>query len=39
MDAALAGLVGALGGGVIGTDGAWGAALIDFRAARYQADT
>ncbi|NEA65369.1 hypothetical protein [Streptomyces sp. SID12488] len=39
MDAALAGLVGALGGGVIGAAGAWGAALIAFRAARYQADT
>ncbi|MCX4856602.1 hypothetical protein [Streptomyces canus] len=38
MDAALVGLVGALGGGVIGAAGAWGAALIAFRAARYQAD-
>lgn len=34
----MAGLVGALGGAVLGAGGAWGAALIAFRAARYQAD-
>ncbi|WP_432182066.1 hypothetical protein [Streptomyces sp. NBC_00063] len=39
MDAGLAGLVGALGGAVIGAGGAWGAALIALKAARYQADT
>lgn len=38
MDAATAGLVGALGGATLGAAGAWGAALIAFRAARYQAD-
>ncbi|AZM57181.1 hypothetical protein DMA15_35330 [Streptomyces sp. WAC 01529] len=38
MDAALAGLIGALGGSVIGAGGAWGAALVAFRGARYQAD-
>ncbi|MFE1545828.1 hypothetical protein ACFW61_35970 [Streptomyces microflavus] len=38
MDATVAGLVGALGGAVLGAAGAWGAALIAFRAARYQAD-
>ncbi|MFJ6615041.1 hypothetical protein ACIQPT_32750 [Streptomyces sp. NPDC091289] len=38
MDATVAGLVGALGGAVLGATGAWGAALIAFRAARYQAD-
>ncbi|MFE0377816.1 hypothetical protein ACFW1M_20030 [Streptomyces inhibens] len=38
MDAGLAGLIGALGGGFIGAAGAWGAALIAFRGARYQAD-
>lgn len=34
----MAGLVGALGGAVLGAAGAWGAALIAFRAAKYQAD-
>ncbi|MFI2620548.1 hypothetical protein [Streptomyces sp. NPDC018584] len=38
MDAGLAGLVGALGGATLGAAGAWGAALIAFRGARYQAD-
>jgi hypothetical protein len=38
VDAAIAGLVGALGGGLLGATGAWGAALIAFRGARYQAD-
>ncbi|MFI0013698.1 MULTISPECIES: hypothetical protein [Streptomyces] len=38
MDATVAGLVGALGGAALGAAGAWGAALIAFRAARYQAD-
>ncbi|MER5204358.1 hypothetical protein [Streptomyces sp. NPDC002825] len=38
MDAGLAGLIGALGGGVIGAAGASFAALIAFRGARYQAD-
>ncbi|MFF3505342.1 hypothetical protein [Streptomyces sp. NPDC003247] len=38
MDAAVAGLVGALGGGFLGAAGAWGAAVIAFRGARYQAD-
>ncbi|WP_327421756.1 hypothetical protein OG763_14545 [Streptomyces sp. NBC_01230] len=38
MDAAIAGLVGALGGGFLGAAGAWGAGLIAFRGARYQAD-
>ncbi|MEV6408824.1 hypothetical protein AB0M58_38805 [Streptomyces bobili] len=38
MDAAVAGLIGALGGGFLGAAGAWGAALIAFRGARYQAD-
>jgi hypothetical protein len=38
VDAGLAGLIGALGGGFIGAAGAWGAALIAFRGARYQAD-
>ncbi|GAA1275502.1 hypothetical protein GCM10009646_72810 [Streptomyces aureus] len=39
MDAALAGLIGALGGSALGAAGAWGAARIAFRGARYQADT
>lgn len=34
----MAGLIGALGGGFIGAMGAWGAALIAFKGARYQAD-
>lgn len=34
----MAGLVGALGGAALGAAGAWGAALIAFRAAKYQAD-
>ncbi|MEU6570417.1 hypothetical protein [Streptomyces parvulus] len=34
----MAGLIGALGGGFIGAAGAWGAALIAFKGARYQAD-
>ncbi|MEU5372461.1 hypothetical protein ABZ362_26425 [Streptomyces sp. NPDC005951] len=38
MDATEAALVGALGGAVLGAAGAWGAALIALRAARYQAD-
>lgn len=38
VDAITAGLVGALGGAVLGAAGAWGAAVIAFRAARYQAD-
>ncbi|MFG2540098.1 hypothetical protein ACGFU4_33165 [Streptomyces sp. NPDC048511] len=38
MDAGVAGLIGALGGGVIGAAGASLAALIAFRGARYQAD-
>ncbi|MEV0277821.1 hypothetical protein AB0I22_15780 [Streptomyces sp. NPDC050610] len=38
MDAALTGLIGALGGGTIGAGGAWGAAIIAFKGARYQAD-
>ncbi|MFE0132419.1 hypothetical protein ACFWY6_12730 [Streptomyces sp. NPDC059037] len=38
MDAGIAGLVGALCGGVIGAGGAWGAAVIALRGARYQAD-
>lgn len=38
MDAAIAGLIGALGGGALGAAGAWGAAVIAFRGARYQAD-
>ncbi|MFI8989853.1 hypothetical protein ACIG63_33435 [Streptomyces antimycoticus] len=38
MDATMAGLVGALGGAMLGAGGAWGAAMIAFRAARYQAD-
>lgn len=38
MDAGVAGLIGALGGGFLGAAGAWGAALIAFRGARYQAD-
>ncbi|MFE4577311.1 hypothetical protein [Streptomyces chartreusis] len=38
MDAAVAGLVGALGGATLGAVGAWGAALVAFRAAKYQAD-
>ncbi|MFJ2205958.1 hypothetical protein [Streptomyces microflavus] len=38
MDAGLAGLVGALGGGLIGAAGASVAALVAFRGARYQVD-
>ncbi|MFJ9682388.1 hypothetical protein ACIRP2_30700 [Streptomyces sp. NPDC101194] len=38
MDAEVAGLVGALGGGVIGAAGASFAALVAFRGARYQSD-
>ncbi|MFF3247073.1 hypothetical protein ACFYWY_25850 [Streptomyces sp. NPDC002870] len=38
MDAGVAGLIGALGGGIIGATEAWGAALIAFRGGRYQAD-
>ncbi|MFE4612680.1 hypothetical protein ACFRK5_30735 [Streptomyces niveus] len=38
MDTGLAGLIGALGGGIIGAAGASVAALITFRGARYQAD-
>ncbi|MET7906372.1 hypothetical protein ABZS86_34955 [Streptomyces sp. NPDC005355] len=34
----MAGLIGAIGGGFIGAAGAWGAALIAFRGALYQAD-
>lgn len=38
MDAGLAGLIGALGGGIVGAAGASLAAVITFRGARYQAD-
>lgn len=38
VDAALAGLIGALGGSALGAGGAWGAARIAFKDARYQAD-
>ncbi|MFH8663056.1 hypothetical protein [Streptomyces afghaniensis] len=38
MDAAIAGLVGALGGAVVGAGGAWGAARIALKGAMYQAD-
>ncbi|MEV6121363.1 hypothetical protein AB0M23_12655 [Streptomyces sp. NPDC052077] len=39
MDAGVAGLVGALGGAALGAGGAWGAAIIALKGARYQADT
>lgn len=38
MDAAIAGLVGALGGAALGAGGAWGAARIALKAAMYRAD-
>jgi hypothetical protein len=38
VDAEVAGLVGALGGAAVGAAGAWVAAVITFRGARYQAD-
>lgn len=38
MDSATAGLIGALGGGIVGALGAWGAALITVRGTRYQTD-
>jgi hypothetical protein len=38
MDAAIAGLVGALGGAVVGAGGAWGAARIALKGAMYQAE-
>ncbi|MDQ0585783.1 hypothetical protein [Streptomyces rishiriensis] len=38
MDAATAGLVGALGGAIVGAGGAWGAARIALEGAMYQAD-
>ncbi|MET8685589.1 hypothetical protein ABZV77_15340 [Streptomyces sp. NPDC004732] len=38
MDAAIAGLIGALGGAALGAGGAWGAAKIALQGAKYQAD-